>query len=457
MNDDIHSLFDTANQQMAAGDLLGAEMAFRQMLDVAPDCAEAHGNLALLLERRGAPAEETELHYLNALNLNPWIPQTYLNYGAFLHHAKRLEEAEQIYRHALIQAPDSPQAWSNLGALYACLRQDEQAEQCCRMALSIEDQHASAHFNLAYILLRQGRWEEGWQHFEKRPWHAGWGALFTFPRWQGEPLAGKRIIVIPDGGLGDTIQYSRYLPLLKAAGATHVTLVCQPTLAPLLEAMEGPDELVITTSEPENTWDYWVPIMSLPSCFDTRPDSIPADLPYLHADTARVSRWATRLPNAKLRVGLVWKGNPNFENDDQRSLASLDVLSALGEVQNIAFVSLQKGPGEEEALNQAPGLLLTALGSDLHDMADTAAIISQLDLVITVDTAIAHLTGALGKPCWVLLPEYKTNWCWLTNRNYTPWYPGVMRLFKQHSIGDWDSPVAEVRDELTQLLLPRDN
>lgn len=454
MNDDLHSLFDAANQQMTAGDLLGAEMSFRQMLDVAPECAEAHGNLALLLERRGAPAEETELHYLNALNLNPWIPQTYLNYGAFLHRAKRLEEAEQIYRHALIQIPESPQAWSNLGALYACLRQDDQAEQCCRMALSIDDQHASAHFNLAYVLLRQGRWEEGWQHFEKRPWHAGWAGLFPSPRWQGEALAGKRIVVIPDGGLGDLIQCSRYFALMKAAGAASISLICPPTLAPLLRTAKGLDEVITTTPPPPaDAWDYWVPVMSLPACHGTLPDAIPATLPYLHADPSRTSQWRSRLPSAKLRVGLAWKGNPNFENDDQRSLPSLDVLAPLGEVPDVAFISLQKGRGEEEAANPPSGLMLTALGAEFHDMADTAAVVSQLDLIITVDTAIAHLAAALGKPCWVLLPEYKTDWRWLMGRDETPWYPGVMRLFSQSTMGDWTKPIDLVREALKQRVL----
>lgn len=453
MNDDLHSLFDTANQQMAAGDLLGAEMAFRQMLDVAPDCAEAHGNLALLLERRGASEDETELHYLDALNLNPWIPQTYLNYGAFLHGRKRMAEAERIYRHALLQAPDSPQAWSNLGALYACLHQNTQAEQCCRVALSFDDQHAGAHFNLAYILLRQGRWDEGWQHFEQRPWHAAWAAHFPCPRWQGESLTGKRVIVVADGGLGDTIQCSRYFAPMKASGATRISLICPSALAPLLATVEGLDEVLTAAPPvPANAWDYWVPVMSLPACHGTRPDNIPASLPYLHADPSRISNWASRLPTAKLRVGLAWKGNPNFENDDQRSLPSLDVLAPLGEVADVAFISLQKGQGEEEAENPPPGLALTALGAELHDLADTAAVISQLDLVITVDTAIAHLAGALDKPCWVPLPDYKTDWRWLTAREDTPWYPGVMRLFRLPAMGDWGSIVARLYGELSRLV-----
>ncbi|HEX5392454.1 MAG TPA: tetratricopeptide repeat protein [Rhodocyclaceae bacterium] len=453
MTDTTQSLFDAGSQRMSAGDLPGAEEAFRQLIQTDPDCAEAHTNLALLLERRGAMPDEIELHYLNALNLKPWITETYLNYGAFLHNRKRLEEAEQIYRHALVQSPQSPQPWSNLGALYASMRHEAQAEQCCRMALDIDASHAGAHLNLAYVLLRQGRWDEGWQHFEARNWDKGWEVHFPFPHWQGEPLQGKRLIVIADGGYGDIIQVSRYFAQLKNVGATCIGLICQPALAPLLAQMEELDEVLTTTStSPAEAWDYWVPALSLPHYCGTRPDNIPAPLPYLHADPARMERWAQRLAASEdLRVGLVWKGNPNFENDDQRSLPSLDLLAPLGDIPGVSFISLQKGRGEDEAMNPPTGLSLLPLGSEIQDFADTAALIAQLDLVITVDTAVAHLTGALGKPCWVLLPEYKTDWRWLTEREDTPWYPGVMRPFRQPAMGDWDSMIACVRNELERF------
>lgn len=453
MTDTTQSLFDAGNQLMSAGDLPGAEDTFRQLLQTDPDCAEAHLNLALLLERRGAVPDEIELHYLDALTLKPWIAETYLNYGAFLHNQKRLTEAEQIYRHALVHSPQSAQAWSNLGALYAGLRHEAQAEQCCRVALNIDASHASAHLNLAYVLLRQGRWEEGWQHFEARNWRRDWAEHFPFPLWQGEPLQGKRLIVIADGGYGDIIQCCRYFAQLKNLGAARTGLICQPALAPLLSQVAGLDEVLTTESKsPADAWDYWIPALSLPRCCGTRPDNIPALLPYLRADPERMERWSQRLSDSQgLRVGLVWRGNPNFENDDQRSLPHLDLLAPLGQVPGVSFISLQKGRGEDEALAPPVGLSLLPLGSEVQDFADTAALITQLDLVITVDTAVAHLAGALGKPCWVLLPEYKTDWRWLTEREDTDWYPGVMRLFKQPTMGDWDSVIDRVRDELERF------
>jgi hypothetical protein len=172
----------------------------------------------------------------------------------------------------------------------------------------------------------------------------------------------------------------------------------------------------------------------------------------LHAPQERAEKWAQQLPKNRLRVGLVWKGNPLFENDADRSLSSLDILAPLGQVSGVHFISLQKGAGEDEVMSPPHGLHLTHLGSQLTDFADTAAVVTNLDLVICVDTAIAHLAGALGKPCWVLLPDYKTDWRWMTDRTDSPWYPGTMRLFRQQATGDWSAVVAEVVAALDQWM-----
>ena len=248
------------------------------------------------------------------------------------------------------------------------------------------------------------------------------------------------------------IQFCRYLPVLKAKGAAHVALICHPPLKPLFATLDSVDEIIgFDEPLPATHYDFWTAPLSLPYHCATRLGTIPATLPYLQADPERIARWQPLLPPGGLRVGLVWKGSRGFENDPDRSLPSLDVLAPLGEVPGVRFVSLQKGAGEDEAAQPPRELPLVDLGSRLADFADTAAVVAGLDLVISVDTAVAHLAGALAKPCWLLLPDYKADWRWLADRGDSPWYPGVMRLFRQARAGDWSSVVTQLRDSLASL------
>ena len=433
---------------MAGGDSVAAEECFRDAIRRAPDFAEAHANLALLRERAGQTAEAEAL-YRRAIVLNPDHAQVHLNLGALLAGGKRFAEAEAAYRCALELDPHYPGAWSNLGVLLACIKREREAEECYRQALVFEPDHANARFNLAYLLLRQGRYREGWSCLEARDWYGVLAARFPCPRWQGERVAGKALLIGIEAGHGDMIQFCRYAAMVKEQGAARVDLVCHPALKTLFETLAGVDDVISLADElPARHWDFWVPALSLPFHCDTRVDTIPARLPYLSADPERMARWAPLLPTSGLRVGLVWKGNPRFENDADRSLPGLQTLAPLGTVAGVGFVSLQKGAGEEEA--PAPGLAVTDLGSRIDDFADTAAIVAQLDLVICVDTAIAHLAGALGKPVWVLLPWFKTDWRWRAAGDASPWYPGVMRLFRQEA-GDWAPVVERLADELAAL------
>ncbi len=443
-------LFLRGTEHLQQGATAAAEDCFRQALQLAPDFAEACANLGFLLERRDAAAAE-EL-YRRSLALNPAYAETHLNLGALLAEQKRFGEAEAAYLNALALDPSAPAAWSNLGALYACQKRETEAEQCHRNALALDPAHRSARFNLSYLLLRQGRYEEGWTYLEARNWRSGLERLMTCPLWQGEALAGKSILLGYEAGHGDMIQFVRYVAVLKAQGAARIALVCHPALKRLFAALPGVDAAIaLDEAIPVAGWDYWSPLLSLPRHCHTRLDSIPAQLPYLQASTALVEAWAAALPQAKLRVGLVWKGNPLFENDADRSLPSLALLAPLWEAPQVGFVSLQKGAGEEEAAHAPTAMPLTPIGDKLGDFADTAAVIANLDLVICVDTAVAHLAGALGKPCWVLLPWYKTDWRWLEDRADSPWYPGVMRLFRQPALGDWESVIAAAASALQQL------
>lgn len=457
------SLFTQAAQWLQRGDHAQAELLLSEALVLAPDLAEAHANLAWLLDRSGRVARAVD-HYRQALHLQPDNAQVWVNYGAVLTEQRRLGEAQAAYQQALQADPLLVDAWCNLGATQAQAHADVQAERSLNQALALNPEHASAHFNLACLLLRQGRWELGWQHLEWRTWYRAFEAELSCPRWRGESLAGRSLLVGYEAGHGDVIQFCRYVPLLAAAGAARVGIVCQPALQSLLRSLPGVDGVMPFDGPwPRQGWDCWVPLLSLPGLMGSRPDKLPAHLPYVQPDAARVPYWEAQFsqicPRPTLRVGLVWQGNPDFENDAQRSLSSLAVLAPLWSVPGVSFVSLQKGTGESQADVPPPGQPLWALGGQLQDFADTAAALTQLDLVISVDTAVAHLAGALGKPCWLMLPAHLTDWRWLQRRDDSPWYPGVMRLFRQTRTDDWTDVVYALRQALiarvSQATTPR--
>lgn len=275
------------------------------------------------------------------------------------------------------------------------------------------------------------------------------------PFWCGESLSGKRLLVWPEQGLGDELQFLRYLlePQLRDCG--HLTLVCKPPLKSLFSSLGLADAVFAIGDEEifEGKFDYWTFPMSFPYRLKTGLDSIPVTIPYIAADRQKIDFWRERLPASLFRVGLVWKGNPDHRNDSRRSLGTLCELAPLWRVAGqVSFVSLQKGPGAEEARHPAAEQPLFHCGDLIEDFSDSAAIVHHLDLVICVDTAIAHLAGAMGKRCWVLLPAIETDWRWLHERQDSPWYPGRLRLFRQSPGGAWSQVVAQVCQELAQLL-----
>lgn len=429
---------------LSAGDASGAEAAFQLALQGDPDHVFALANLAWMREQQGL-LYDAERFYLRALAQTPDDIHLLQNLGALLMRMRRPLEAERIDRRVLALAPELPSAWSNLGALLATLQRETEAERCYRHAIALDGAYAYARYNLSYLLLRQGRLPEGWRMLEARPQPTAFGDYFRFPRWQGEPLSGKSILICPEAGMGDMLLLCRYASVLREQGATCVSILCHEPLKALLQTMADIEQVIaIGEAIPAEGRDYWVPVLSLPGLCGTTLETIPVATAYLRPQTQAVQDWAERLPATPLRVGLAWKGNASFENDAARSLASLDVLAPLAAVEGVRFVSLQKGTGEDETCTS---LTLAAGGAALTDMADTAALIANLDLVISVDTAVAHLAGALGKPCWLLLPDYLPDWRWLAGRLDTPWYPS-MRLFRQPAIGGWEPLIGHVAEEL---------
>ena len=468
------ALFLKGNRELADGNLAGAEIAYLRALLLEPSHAGAWANLGWLKERQDELAE-AEQHYRHALALAGANLQLQLNLSQLLLKLKQFAEAEALVRQATALAPESAAAWDQLGVVLACVKREDEAERCYRQALApalqsppqsttpqSESGHpatARTHFNLAYVLMRQGRWQEGWPLLQARWQFQRLPEWFRCPRWQGESLAGKALAIGLEAGQGDMIQFCRYAALAKEQGAARVALVCHPSLKTLFTSLQGIDAVyAYDETVPADGWDYWTLPMAMPHWFGTRTDRVPAAIPYLSADPALAAHWRAQLPAAPLRVGLAWKGNPQFENDADRSLPSLQTLAPLIEAaaaRGIQMVSLQKGPGEDEAagLRSSPATTpqLLNLGPQLRDFADTAAVIENLDLVVSIDSAVAHLAGALGKPCWLLLSDYRCDWRWLAEGETTAWYPHS-RLFRQAPGDDWAGVIATVATALVRLL-----
>lgn len=450
-----------------------AEIAYRAALELDPGYAVAHNNLGVVL-KDGGRREEAEAAYRAALACKPDYPEAHNNLGVVCKETERYQEALTAYRAALHLRPDYPEAHNNLGVVLKELGQDEAAEAAYLRALDLRPVYPDARLNLALLRLTQGRYREAWPEHEarydqRRPRPAAKWPPLTTPFWQGEPLAGKRLLIWPEQGFGDAIHFVRYAALLKRQGVAEVHLVCQTALAPLLATAPGVDRVCEDPRDfPDH--DFWTFPMCLPYHLGTTLENLPATLPYLFSLPERRARWAEPLGQGEpqgLRIGIVWKGNPTHGNDRQRSLPHLRTLAPLFALPGITWVSLQKGAGENELDELSPGERppggILPLGPTMADFADTAAIIDQLDLLITVDTAAAHVAGALGKPCWLLLAYHGLDWRWLREGESSPWYPGVMRLFRAPAPqveGEgaletpWAEPLAAVSQALDTLVRP---
>ncbi|MFC0400048.1 tetratricopeptide repeat protein [Paraburkholderia rhizosphaerae] len=369
--------------------------------------------------------------------------------GNDLRRAGQLHEAEQHYRNALRHWPDCPEFHANLADTLEALGRLDEAEAAYRNAIRFNPELHEARFNLSLLLLSQGRYIDAWPLYEARgPLFQEHGTL-PFPKWAGEALSGKSLLLLPEQGYGDTIQFVRYAALLKALGVAQLTVACKPELGPLLRTVEGIDTVVTDPNE-LRMHDYWESLTSLPRHFGTTPQSIPARIPYVGVYTQRMDRWKARLPDSPLRVGLVWKGNPGHENDAARSLPHFATLAPLLSVDGVSFVSLQTGDAELEVAASGNHQHVVCLGKDIHDFADTAAIVAQLNLVIAVDTAIVHLTGALGVACWLMLPKSGVDWRWHRAGAQSSWYPQDMYVFRQMS-GGWPEQIASIRSALDEI------
>jgi Tfp pilus assembly protein PilF len=461
-----------------------AVRSLRQTLQLKPDYTEAYYNLGSVLMSQGKHADAVDCYY-RALGIKPDHYEVYNNLGLALTELGRLGEAVVILQQAVRLRPNSAEAHTNLGLALAEQGKYGQAEDCYQQALRINPSYAEAHGNLAnnykeqglleealasYDLalrlkpdlvsahwnrslawLQKGDYERGWVEYEwrwqrkqtpKRP--------FTQPLWDGSPLAERSILLYMEQGLGDMLQFIRYARLVKERGGT-VIVECPPFLMPLFSFVSGIDRLV---GEDQSLpgFDVQAPLMSLPRLLGTTLANIPAEVPYLHAEGALAEEWARKLSELRgFKIGIAWQGNRHHKWDRFRSIP-LAEFEPLARLRGVRLISLQKGYGTEQLrANRFP---VTELADELDASAgafmDTAAIMKNLDLVITTDTALAHLAGGLGMPVWMALSAI-ADWRWLTGRDDSPWYP-TMRLFRQTKLGDWSDVFERLTSEVAKLL-----
>lgn len=434
---------------LAEGDPAAAVAASERALALNPKLSAAHNTLGNALVRRGQAADGVAC-YRRALALAPDQPEALSNMGSALHSLGELADAETALRRVLALRPDYAAAAANLALVLRDQGRFEDALAACDAALARFPDQPTWRANRATLLLQLGRFADGWADYESR-WHADGFArdrdVLPHPAWDGSDPAGRRILLQGEQGLGSMIQFARYAPLLAHRGAQVLLQVPHPLVRLFRDSFTPPHQpfvQVLAKGEPLPTYDVHAPLMSLPHLCRTTLATIPAAVPYLRADPARTAAWHARLDDGRRRIGLVWAGNPAHANDRNRSLPAVSLMPILAAAaDSCQFVSLQVGAPPPPALT-AEGLIDVA--PDLIDFAATAAAVASLDLVISVDTAVAHLAGALAKPVWLLLPHIP-EWRWLIDRDDSPWYPS-MRLLRQSRPGDWGELISRVSAEL---------
>jgi tetratricopeptide (TPR) repeat protein len=429
-----------------------AKACLEEALRLDPHFADAHQNLGTVLSEQGH-LPEAAAAYRQALGLNPRYAEAHSNLSNVLRQLGMRDEAMAHVQEALRLKPDFADALNNLGNILADQRKMVEAEAAYRQALRANPQHAWIHHNLGAHLLLMGKFEEGWPEYEWRLKTRKFALRpFAQPLWDGSPLDGKTILLHAEQGLGDTAQFIRYAPLVKERGG-QVVVECPAALTQLLARSPGIDRLV-SAGSPLPPFEVQAPLLSLPGIFRTSVATIPANVPYVFADPPLTESWHRQLGAAPgFKVGIAWRGSSRHKRDRERSF-SLETMAPLAAVAGVHLFSLQVGAGREELAALAGRLGVTDLGRhfDPASFADVAAVISSLDLVITVDSALAHVAGALGAPVWVALP-FSPDWRWQLEREDSPWYP-TMRLFRQHNPGNWPEVFERLAGELRHITRP---
>jgi tetratricopeptide (TPR) repeat protein len=427
---------------LAAGDAQAALGACRKALEIAPAAPEAHAAMGNIMaaQRR---YDLAELSFRRSLELRPDLADTEVNRGSALFYQGKPEEAVAVLRRALAHQPNHLYALKNLAASLRALGKFQDALAVYRQAVAVEPLFPDAHRDEALLLLLRGQFKEGWLKYE---WRLAASAPMVGPRWQGESITGRTILLQAEQGIGDTIQFLRYAPMVAERGGNVILRIPAPLVGLCGSAISAASH-VVGLHKPTPQYHCHVSLMSLPNIFATGIDDIPAPIRYLCPSPHCAEHWQREIGAFPgLRVGLVWAGNPTHENDHNRSIPFSYLLPLLA-VELVQFFSLQVG--DRSADLGIANARARDLSASLTDFSATAGAIDALDLVITADTAVAHLAGAMGKPVWLLLPHIP-DWRWLLGRDDSPWYP-TMRLFRQETRGDWPGVIARVARELDLL------
>jgi tetratricopeptide (TPR) repeat protein len=428
-----------------------AVASFERASKLAPPTAELRNNLALALKDSGQ-TDAALRTFDEALNIRPDYANGHFNRGNLLLDVGRLDEAVASYRRAIALRPDDAGAHCKLGVAYYDLGQLDQALECFESALQFQPNYPEVRRNRALAWLAQGEYSKGWSEYEWRFECEGFAQRsFAQPRWDGSPLAGRKLLVYAEQGLGDTLQFVRYLPLVEASGG-QIRFEVQPALAPLL-AQAGFGRWFLAPDAVAD-FDVHAPLLSLAGFLPSRGCEPFWERPYLAAEPQLVASWEGRVRAiGGFRVGIVWAGNPDHPHDRFRSVR-LAEFAPLAAIPGVRLINLQKGAGRRQLADSAAGFDVVDWGDALDEAAgafmDTAAVMQHLDLVIAVDTAIAHLAGGLGVNVWVPL-QVSPDWRWLTQGERTAWYPS-MCLFRQHDFDCWPPVFAEMASQLRSLV-----
>ncbi len=461
---------------------------YQKAISLNPGIAETHYNLGSSFYRLGN-FDKSIQQYMKAISIKPSFAEAYSDLGNSLKMLGKFKEAVEKYQEAISIKPDLAVAYNNLGDAYKELGLYEKAVEQCQKAVELMPDSGEVHVNLGNVLLKQGEiqdsilhyqkaidmapdyadahynkslallltgnFDEGWKEYEWR-FRSGEIALDIgfkdsgLPVWDGSCLEDKTIIIQSEQGAGDSVQFARYIPIVRSR-CKKVIFECDKSLLRLFKGCDGVDTIVEKpfAQDDNEVPDVSVPLMSLPGMFKTNISTISSDVPYIKVAPEIITKWKSIISSELFKVGIVWAGSPDHKNDRNRSCSLTDFAPLLN-VPGVDYYSLQKGNGSEHLSDPSIGINIMDLGNKLDDYYDTAAAIMNLDLVISVDTSAVHLAGALGKSVWTLLP-YSPDWRWMLDRHDSPWYP-TMRLFRQTGSGDWQGVFELVAEELKQII-----
>lgn len=434
------------------GRLQEAEENYRRAIIINPNYAETYNNLAIVLQELGRLNEAAE-NYRLATAINPNYAEAYNNLGSILQKLGYLQEAEKNYQLAVAINPDYAEAHHNLGIILKELGRFDESEVSYQKALLLRPTYIDSHCSFALLLLLLGRFEQGlleyrWMYHPDNPTKPKMPQV-SARQWQGEPLQGKTILIYSEQGFGDMIQFVRYAEQLKANGATVWVLAAKP-LVELFKTIPWIERVLHENEQYQAAYDFWVFPLILPLWFQTTLETVPVTVPYLSANIDKSAWWQhwldQQIPSGHKRIGLVWAGNPHHHNDRNRSIAFRE-LTTLLDIANITFVSLQLGDKARADIANRANIL--DAGLFIQDFMDSAALLECLDLLITVDSAPAHLAGAMNIPTWVLITKLP-DWRWLLHRSDSVWYKSV-RLFRQSESGNWASVLTDVKAALAMF------